>query len=242
MTVGHDLNFVALAGALDRVGPAPFGVAGIQLADVTTGLLAAQGILAALLRRERTGRGCILAQPLAAGPLPFVLWSWADAAAGPPASFTDDVLGGRCPAYSVYSCSDGKRLAVGCLEPKFWLRFCERVGKPDLGPLGLATDERGRQARSAMADHLATEPQAHWMAALEGEDLPVSPVHDLASARSEPSLAAAGLLESLALADGTVVQVPGPSVPGLGAPRPGCAPKLGEHTRSVLREFAIGEP
>ena len=240
-TVGHDLNFVALSGLLDRVSGRDDDVPGIQLGDVATGMLAAQAILAALLQRTRTGHGRVFSQPLAAAPLPFVLWSWADAAAGSPSSFTADILGGACPAYGVYECSDG-RLAVGCLEPKFWARFCERVGRADLAPAGLRTDDRGRAAREAMAAHLAARPVQHWMSAVTGENLPVTPVHDIEAARAEPSFAASGMLEQLQLPDGTTALVPGPALPNLGKAPSVAAPGLGQHTQAVLREFGVGAP
>ncbi|HEY8378298.1 MAG TPA: CoA transferase [Nannocystis sp.] len=87
--VGHDLNFTGLTGLLRSLRDE--GIVGLQLADVTSGLLACSSILAALLRRARTGRGGRLQQPLLTGPLPFLTWAFAEhglghagAAAGAP--------------------------------------------------------------------------------------------------------------------------------------------------------------
>ena len=91
--VAHDLNFSSMAGVLDLVGGR---VPRLQLADITSGLLAASSILASLLDRERNGRGRKLEQPLAAGPLPFLTWGWAEQALSG-GGVLDTLLGGVCP-------------------------------------------------------------------------------------------------------------------------------------------------
>lgn len=91
--VAHDLNLSAMAGILDLVGGR---VPRLQLADITSGLLAGSAILAGLLGRERDGTGRRLEQPLAAGPLPFLTWSWAEQAVGGGGTL-DTLLGGVCP-------------------------------------------------------------------------------------------------------------------------------------------------
>jgi len=78
--VGHDLNFVASTGLLELVGST--GIPAVQMADVGAALLASSAILAALLRRERTGRGAVIDQPLVSGAAPLLAWAWADQAAG----------------------------------------------------------------------------------------------------------------------------------------------------------------
>ena len=116
--VGHDLNFTGMTGFLRAV--TEHGIPALQIADVTSGILASAAILAALLQRTRTGVGCELRQPLLAGPLPFVTWTAAEAAAGG-GGMARAMLGGAIAAYRCYRCADGLELSVGCLEPKFWI-------------------------------------------------------------------------------------------------------------------------
>ncbi len=230
--VGHDLNFTALTGFLREVTPQ--GIPALQIADVTSGLLACTAIVAALLRRSRTGEGCELRQPLLAGPLPFVTWAASEAAAGG-GGMAGSMLGGAVAAYRCYRCSDGLELAVGCLEPKFWIAFATLVGRPDLAASGLDPSPDGANTVAAMEACLASEPRAYWLARVAGHGLPVWPVHSLAEAASEPALAP--LREATPMPDGTQMVCAGPSLPGFGRTPETPAPQLGAHTAAVLAEF-----
>ena len=230
--VGHDLNFTALTGLLRQV--TDHGIPALQLADVTAGLLASSAILAALLLRARTGQGSTLTQPLLAGPLPFVTWAWAEAAAGG-GGMTQRLLGGAAPAYRCYRCADGLELAVGCLEPKFWIGFASVVGRPELASTGLDTGPVGDATAASMQAWLAAQPRAHWLALIAGHALPVWPVHGLEDAPRAP--APAPLPDATPMPAGSTLRGPGPALPGLGRTPEAAAPALGAHTRSVLAEF-----
>lgn len=232
LAVGHDLNFTAMTGLLRKVAAA--GIPSLQIADVTSGLLACTAILAALLQRGRTGEGATIEQPLLAGPLPFVTWPWAETAAGG-GGMSAAVLGGDAAAYRCYTCADGRELAVGALEPKFWISFTALVGRPDLAGEGLVTGEPGQAACAAMQAWLEQHPRAHWLALVADHALPVWPVHDLPAALREPALTP--LLESTPLPDGSTLPLPGPSIPSLGRTPEAPAPALSAHTAAVLREF-----
>jgi alpha-methylacyl-CoA racemase len=225
-SVGHDLNFTAMTGLLRKV--TDVGIPSLQIADVTSGLLACTAILAALLQRSTTGEGCTIEQPLLAGPLPFVTWSWAETAAGG-GGMSGPMLGGDIAAYRCYRCADDLELAVGCLEPKFWIAFATVVGRPELASIGLDPGPAGAAAVGAMQAWLAQHPRAHWLALVADHALPVWPVHGLEDAAREPALAA--LTEATPMPDGSTL------LPGLGRTPGAAAPALGAHTRSVLAEF-----
>ena len=232
----HDLNFVALAGVTGLLGG---GVPRVQLADIGAALLAATAIVAALLRRERTGRGAHVEQPLAAAPLPFLVWAWADAAAGGPGvGVGETILAGRCPAYRTYVCGDDKEVAVAAIEPKFWSELTRILGLPQLAGAGLDIGPAGQEAAAEAGAAFRMQPRAHWLDATAPLGLPVTPVNDLETARRDPTYAAAGWMEDLPIPGG-VAAVPGPFIPSLGRTPSAPAPGLGEHTRAVLREFGI---
>lgn len=232
--VGHDLNFTGLTGLLRAMRDE--GIVGLQLADVTSGVLACSSVLAALLRRARTGRGGHVHQPLLSGPLPFLTWAWAERAGGG-GGMSDTILGGTVAAYRSYRCADGRELSCGCLEPKFWFRFAELVGRPELAALGLETGPEGQQAAAAMAAHLATRPRAHWLDLIAAHDLPVWPIHNLDAAAAEPTLAP--LTEATPTPSGAPLRGLGPYFPSLGRTPDRPAPALGEHTAAVLAEFGV---
>lgn len=230
--LAHDLNSAAQSGVLAAMGlPGPTA---IQIADVTTGLLAVSAILAALLRRERTHKGMHVEQPLALGPQPFLTWAWAEAVAG--AGTLTNVLSGRCPAYRLYDASDG-RIAVAALEPKFWVEFVNALALPHLAGDGLDPGERGAAAVREVADLVAKEPRAHWLALAKERSLPISAVNDVAAAMREPFYEAAS--EATPLPGGATLESPGPYVPGFGRRSLTPAPRLGADTERVLLDFGV---
>jgi alpha-methylacyl-CoA racemase len=233
--VAHDLNFSAMAGVLDLVGGR---VPRLQLADITSGLLAASSILAALLACQRDGAGRRLEQPLAAGPLPFLTWSWAEQALGG-GGVLDTLLGGVCPCYRVYRCGDGKSLSLAALEPKFWSAFVALIDASELETAAFALGEEGTRAVAAVEKALAAHPREHWLRMAKQHALPIGPVHGLDEALAEPTFTAAGLTEATPMPDGRAASGVGPWLAGVSQTPARAAPKLGEHAEAIFAEFGI---
>jgi crotonobetainyl-CoA:carnitine CoA-transferase CaiB-like acyl-CoA transferase len=227
--VGHDLNFVALSGLLACLsGDAPPRV---QLADIGAGVLACSAVLGALLSRARGGGGALLEQPLSSGPLPLLVWSLADAAAGGGGlNAPGQLLTGGCAAYRVYRCADGGRLALGALEPKFWTGFVEMLGLRELAGQGLETGDVGRDTARRVQQALARQPREHWLSLAEPRGLPLTAVHDVEAAARDAALQDARLLEGRTCAA---------LLPSLGRRPRGDAPSLGRDTARITREFAL---
>jgi len=245
--VGHDLNFTGATGLLSLLPGAlgdPANIPAVQVADVTAGLLAAQGIVAALFRRTRTGRGGHIEQPLAAGPLPFMGWAMADtAAAGANHSgVSQTMLAGKVPCYRNYRCQDGRLITVGCLEPKFWVVLTQRLGVPELATAGLDVGERGRLAAAKVAEVFAQKSCGAWLEGLADAQLPVGPVLGVQEALEQaPSGALAALFEDTPMPDGTTLRGPGPAVPSVSRTPQRPAPRLGEHADTLRREFNLDD-
>ncbi|MEW6363980.1 MAG: CaiB/BaiF CoA-transferase family protein [Acidobacteriota bacterium] len=230
---GHDLNFTAESGLFsmfpgDAMPRVPFS-------DVSGGLLGCGSILAALLVRARTGKGCYIDQPLIAAPLPFLSWAIADQAAGG-GGLASSLLSGALPAYRVYSCADGRRVALGALEPKFWTAFTEMIGMDGAAGLGLDAGPAGAECARKVAEIMSTLPRDHWIGVASRANVPLSPVADLDEAVYEQRGPIAPYLQRTA-AGGRTFVVPGPFVPSIGRRDDRPAPRLGEHTRRVLDEF-----
>jgi len=195
---GHDVNYLATSGFLDCTGRQADGrpaLPGATVADIAAGgMQAAMSILAALLRRERTGEGEWLDVSIADGA--FALMSlYVDEylATGTEPGPGHYILTGRYACYDVYTCSDGKHLSVGAIEPQFWKNFCELVGLSQHA--GSQLDDAAQdQVRADVAAVLATKPRDEWVDLLGPADTCVAPVNTVAEAVADEQYTARGLV------------------------------------------------
>jgi alpha-methylacyl-CoA racemase len=207
---GHDIGYLAIGGVFARCAELP----GVQLADLFGGAQqCVTAILAALYERERTGRGQSLDVSMTDGSLGLVLpYLGGD---------TLDVLLGGHPCYRLYRCKDGRRLALGSLEPKFFERFCKAVEHPEW-----AEQQLDKSLTPAVDALFLTRTRDEWAALLAPHDCCSEPVLELSELRSHP------LMRAQFLPDGLPRSTP-PLVPLGELPR-GRAPELGEHDGELL--------
>lgn len=179
---GHDANYLALSGVLDRNGRRgePPHIPGFQLADIGGGALyAALGVTSALFRRERTGQGTYLDISMTEGALSFLAPTVARHSAGDVDERGDAMLSGGLPSYTVYPTSDGRHLAVGALEPKFWDLFVETIGAEHLKGQGMMRGQEGRDVAAELEEILAKKPLEYWTELLDGVDVCVEAVLEM---------------------------------------------------------------
>jgi alpha-methylacyl-CoA racemase len=170
---GHDVNYLGWAGVLADTAPA---MPPTQVADLAAGSLsAALEVVAALLERERTGRGGHVVVSMTHGSHRFV----AHRLGGLP----ERLLTGGVACYRIYATADGRWLTVGALEPKFWQRLCEVVGRPELAERQFDPDQEAVAA--VLADAIAARPLAEWLELMDGEDVSAGPVWTIDEAVAE---------------------------------------------------------
>lgn len=192
---GHDINYIAMAGVLEQIGTGQgeIAVPNFQIGDLLGGSQAAlSGLLAALLAAQRSGRGRFVDVSMTHEVLRHHVLAAATLATRgrvpPPGR---DLLSGGVPCYGVYRTSDGRHLAVGALELKFWQTLCEAIGRPDWArrhwSLGeSAGSERAMALRGELAAIFEAQSLAHWLALLDPVDCCVTPVLRLDEAQRHP--------------------------------------------------------
>jgi len=222
---GHDINYLALGGALDLNGApgGPPALPGIQIADLAAGAMQAViGVLLALAARAKTGRGQAVDVSMLEGVvslLPVALGLYA--ATGDIPKRGDGVLTGRYGCYHVYEAADGRSIAVGALEPKFWEALCRALDCEEFIADQFAEDPRREEIIAELARIFRTRPAQEWFDLLRPVDACVTTVCNVAEVAAR-----------LGLGRGESVIAPRLSeTPGqIG----GSSPRLGEHTDQVL--------
>ncbi|MFL5920572.1 MAG: CaiB/BaiF CoA transferase family protein [Gaiellaceae bacterium] len=174
-TAGHDLNYQGWAGLLADTAPA---LPPVQVADLGAALRAVAQILAALLERERTGRGRHLAVSLTHAAHELA----SHRLGGEP---LPHLLTGGLACYRIYATADGGHLTVAALEPKFFRRLCELIGRPALAER--QWDGEQEPLAGELAEIFATHPLDTWLELFEGEDVSVGPVATLEEAAARLS-------------------------------------------------------
>jgi len=237
---GHDINYIALAGALEPIGrrgekPVPplnlvgdFGGGGMFLA---------YGIACALIERAHSGKGQVVDAAMIDGAATLMTFFHAAQQAGwwKPERGTN-LLDGGAPFYDTYETSDGKYISIGALESKFYAELIEK--------LGLASEElpeqmdrsRWEEQKERFGALIKTRTRDEWCEILEGTDTCFAPVLALEEASEHPHMRERG----------TFVEVAGALQPGP-APRfsrtpcriAGPPPHAGQHTDAALADWGI---
>ena len=238
-TAGHDIGYIALAGALHAIGPKggppvpPLNVVG----DYGGGsLYLVVGILAALHERQRSGRGQVVDAAITDGVVSLMTHFVASSLRG---QFSDNrgsnLLDGGAPFYGVYETADARHVAIGAIEPGFFHTLCEHIGvDPSLRD---AQHDRARwpALRSEFERLFALRTRAQWQALLEDSDACFAAVLTLAEAASHPQHMARGAFVEV---DGVRHPAPAPRFSRTPSAVQGPAPAEATSVPSVLARWA----
>ena len=236
-SAGHDIDYLAVAGTLHPIGRAgerPVPPLNLVADFGGGGMLLAVGVLAALLERERSGRGQVVDAAMVDGAALLATFIHGLRAAG---AWRDErgsnLLDGGAPFYDTYETADGRYVAVGALEHRFYTELLGRLG---LGEAGLPAqlDPAGWPVlRERLRAVFAQRTQAEWMAVFDGSDACVAPVLSMAEAPGHPHNAARGTFVEVG---GVGQPAPAPRFSRTPADLPQPPPVPGEDTDAVLTE------
>ena len=219
--VGHDVNYISIAGALASFGPAggppvfPINL----IADFGGGgALLVTGILAALLERERSGQGQVIDAAMVDGSAQLLnIFVGLDAMGtwGPRGTNFPD---GGAHFYNVYETADGEWISIGSYEPKFYANLLTLLGLDELGPESQMDRESWPALKVRFAEIFRTRTRDEWVAHFAGHEVCFAPVLTMTEARSHPHN----------VARGTFIEVDG-------APQPAPAPRFDRTPMEVQR-------
>ena len=200
---GHDPIALSIAGVLSRVGEDPEApsFSGIPAADVITGTHAAFATLAALHQRNATGEGQhvdVAMSDCAMSLLVNVLSRHPDVSKIPP-------RGARRADTGLWKTRDGLFICTTDMEPRFWQRFCETVGRPDFIPLQNKVEQRPA-IRAALEEIFVTKDRDEWLEILGAAGTQFAPVYEVAEALDDAHNRARGMVVERKTATGRVVR------------------------------------
>jgi len=234
---GHDLNYIALSGALHSIGPRggrpvpPLNLVG----DYGGGALyLAFGVMAALFERQRSGRGQVVDAAMVDGAASLMSIFYGLQAAGTwGAPRGENLLDGGAPFYDTYETADGRHVAIAALEPKFFAELVRRLGLEQRFVNRQYDRKLWPEMRAAIAAVVKTKTRDAWCAELEGSDACFAPVLSIDEAPRHAHAQARGAFVSV---DGVVQPAPAPRFGRSRPAPPRTAPAVGAHTEAVLAE------
>jgi len=235
---GHDINYIALTGALHAIGPAggkpvpPLNLIG----DYGGGALyLAFGVMAALYERQRSGRGQVVDAAMVDGASSLLSIFHGLLASGRwnAQRRGANLLDGGAPFYDTYATRDGRHLSVGALEPKFFAEFAQRIGLEPRFVQRQYDPTSWPEMRAAIAARLATRTRDDWCRELEGTDACVAPVLTLDEAPAHPHARARAAFVTV---DGVVQAAAAPRFSRSVADTPRPPPVAGRDGEALLRE------
>ena len=237
-SAGHDINYIALTGALHAIGPA--GAAPVPplnlIGDYGGGALyLAFGLMAALYERERSGRGQVVDAAMVDGASSLMSIFHGMLAAGrwDATQRGANLLDGGAPFYGTYATSDGRHVALGALEPKFFAEFAQSIGLDERFVKRQYDSRLWPEMREAIAAKFATRTRDDWARQFEQGDACVAPVLSLREAPMHPHAQARGAFVEVA---GVMQSAPAPRLSRSRADTPRPPREAGSDGEAVLIE------
>jgi len=239
---GHDINYIALVGALHAIGPKDRPAPPLNLVGDFGGgaLYLAFGLLAAVIHARQTGVGQVVDCAMTDGAASLMAMFYGMTAAGGwSGERRANLLDGGAHFYDAYECADGRFIALGSIEPQFYALLLEKAGIDD--PAFRAQMDRSAwpQLKVKLEAVIRTKTREEWREIMEGSDVCFAPVLGLEEAPRHPHNAAR---ETFVEVEGVVQPGPAPRFSATPGKVQGPPPAVGADTQAVLADWGVAEP
>jgi alpha-methylacyl-CoA racemase len=234
---GHDINYIALTGALHGIGTAESPIPPLNLVGDYGGggMLLAVGLLSAILEARESGEGQVLDVAMVDGVATLLAPYFGMVPAGTWRDRREDnLLDGGAHFYGVYATADGGHIAVGAMEPKFYAELCERLGVS----VPHDDDEPATWAahRAMLGARFVDKTRDEWEQTLDSPGCCATPVLSLTEAPRHPHLVAR---QTFVDVDGITQPAPAPRFSRTRPSAPTSPSRPGDHTGALLREMGL---
>jgi alpha-methylacyl-CoA racemase len=239
---GHDINYISIGGALgamghpDRPPSPPLNLVG-DFGGGAMYLLA--GVLAALVERASSNKGQVIDAAMTDGTASLLTPFYGMMAMGMwTTQRNDNRLDGGAHYYGSYTCSDGKHISIGSIEPQFYALLLELCGIDDPEFLKQNEKESWASLRQKLEELFATKTQAQWCELLEGTDVCFAPVLNLAEAPQHPHNKARASFVDF---EGVTQPAPAPRFSRSQSSIQSAAAIAGEHSEEILKDWGFDD-
>ena len=236
---GHDMNYIAITGALHAIGTTEKPVPPLNLVGDFGGgaLYLAFGLMAGIIHARETGEGQVIDCAMSDGAASLMAMFYGFKGAG---IWKDErrsnLLDGGAHFYDTYQCSDGKWISIGSIEPQFYALLLEKTGITDPQFANQMSRDEWPELKAKLADVLSKKTQAEWCEIMDATDICFAPVLTLDEA---PNHAHNVARETFVTVEGVVQPAPAPRFSATPGVIQGPPPKIGAHNEEALRQWGF---
>jgi alpha-methylacyl-CoA racemase len=239
---GHDINYIALAGALahfSRAGEAPVPPLNMVGDFGGGGMFLAFGVVCALLETQKSGKGQVIDAAMIDGSATLMSMFWAMKSIG---MFNENAPGTNlldtgAHFYDVFQCQDDKYISIGSIEPQFYALLLEKTGLTNDPAFAKQMDpSQWPMLKTKLQDVIKQKTQAQWCAIMEGTDVCFAPVLTMTQATQHPHHIARNTFINIA---GVTQPAPAPRFSRTSPETPTPPAHAGQHSAQILNEWGI---
>jgi len=236
---GHDMNYIAITGALHAIGTEDKPIPPLNLVGDFGGgaLYLAFGLMAGIISARETGKGQVIDCAMSDGAASLMAMFYGFKGAG---AWKDErrsnLLDGGAHFYDTYQCADGKWISIGSIEPQFYALLLEKTGITDPEFANQMDRSAWPSLKAKLGEVLKGKTQAEWCAIMDATDICFAPVLDLEEA---PKHAHNVARETFVTLEGVVQPAPAPRFSVTPGAIQGPPPKIGAHNEEALSQWGF---